>query len=76
MASGEKSIPVPHMAPIEVFTHAAVTRQEMRPDDWQLIWPELADPAVSEPNQAPAPAHQAQAATESVVIGEGACIAR
>lgn len=43
MASGEKSIPVPHMAPIEAFTAGAVPRKEMRPDDWHLIWPELAD---------------------------------
>lgn len=59
MASGEKSIPVPHMAAIEHFTAGAVTRQEMRPNDWRLIWPELADAAVFEPNQPAAPASQA-----------------
>ena len=27
---------------IEKATSGAVTRQEMRPDDWHLIWPEIA----------------------------------
>ena len=34
MASGEKSIPLQHMPAIERFTGGAVTRQQMRPDDW------------------------------------------
>lgn len=42
MANGNKSIPIDHMAAIEVFTDGAVTRQEMCPDRWALIWPELA----------------------------------
>lgn len=62
MASGEKSIPVPHMAAIEHFTAGAVTRKELRPNDWALIWPELADAAASEQNQTAAPANQAPAA--------------
>lgn len=28
---------------IEQSTAGAVTRQELRPDDWHLIWPELAE---------------------------------
>lgn len=44
MASGEKSIPIQHMSAIERFTDGAVTRQQMRPDDWASIWPELAEP--------------------------------
>lgn len=43
MASGAKEIPIKHMAAIERFTGGAITRQEMCPDDWQRIWPELAD---------------------------------
>ena len=30
-------------AGIERATEGAVTRQQLRPDDWPLIWPELAD---------------------------------
>jgi len=43
MANGDKPIPVRHMAAIEAFTRGAVTRQSMCPDDWQRIWPELAE---------------------------------
>lgn len=54
MVSGEKHIPIAHMAAIEAFTERAVTRQEMCPADWQKIWPELAA-APSQPHAAPAP---------------------
>jgi DNA-binding transcriptional regulator YdaS (Cro superfamily) len=43
MASGEKSIPLQHMSAIEAFTGGAVSRKDMRPDDWPRIWPELAE---------------------------------
>lgn len=43
MSAGTKGIPIRHMAVIEKFTDGAVTRQEMCPDDWQRIWPELAE---------------------------------
>ena len=33
---------------IERETHGQVTRKDLRPTDWQDIWPELAE---SEPNQ-------------------------
>lgn len=42
MGSGEKPIPVEHMAAIESFTDGAVTRREMHPTGWHRIWPELA----------------------------------
>lgn len=48
MGSGEKSIPVEHMAAIEAFTDGEVTRQEMHPTGWHRIWPELAAPEYSE----------------------------
>jgi DNA-binding transcriptional regulator YdaS (Cro superfamily) len=51
MASGEKSIPVPLMAPIEVFTCRAVDRKTMCPDEWARIWPELAQPTPNEPKE-------------------------
>ena len=62
MASGDKSIPLEHASAIERFTAGAITRRDIRPDDWQDIWPELAE---SEPKPTPAPAHQAQAAIKS-----------
>ncbi len=36
--------------------------QDLRPDDWRLIWPELAE---SEPKNPKAPAHQARVAIKS-----------
>jgi DNA-binding transcriptional regulator YdaS (Cro superfamily) len=33
--------PVRHCADIEMVTRGIVTRQDLRPDDWQKIWPEL-----------------------------------
>jgi DNA-binding transcriptional regulator YdaS (Cro superfamily) len=34
--------PIEHCAAIERLCGHAVTRRELRPDDWQAIWPELA----------------------------------
>ena len=31
---------------IERATAGAVTRRDLRPDDWRAIWPELAEPAL------------------------------
>lgn len=53
MVSGEKPIPVTHMAGVEVFSDGQVTRKEMRPDDWQTIWPELAHAAAPIPTDIP-----------------------
>lgn len=47
---------------IERETHGQVTRKDLRPDDWQDIWPEL---AISEQKQSPALATHAQGATNS-----------
>ncbi|HEV2612515.1 MAG TPA: Cro/CI family transcriptional regulator [Noviherbaspirillum sp.] len=41
-ASGSRSIPVERCVEIEHATEGAVTRRDLRPDDWQRIWPELA----------------------------------
>lgn len=62
MASGDKSIPLEHATAIEKFTSGVVTRKHIRPDDWQSIWPELAQ---TSPNTTPALAHQAPAAINS-----------
>ncbi|WP_092002941.1 YdaS family helix-turn-helix protein [Polaromonas sp. OV174] len=42
-------VPVEHCAPIETAFSGAVTRKELRPDDWEIHWPELAVPATSPP---------------------------
>jgi len=37
-----RPVPIGHCAAIERATEGAVTRRDLRPDDWHLIWPELA----------------------------------
>ena len=37
-----RPVPVQHCLAIEHATAGAVTRRDLRPDDWMLIWPELA----------------------------------
>lgn len=50
MVSGDKAVPLERCVAIEVATHGAVTRQDLRPDDWQKIWPELAQsPTTHQP---------------------------
>ncbi|WP_097201259.1 transcriptional regulator [Delftia acidovorans] len=39
--AGGRQVPVKHCPRIEALTRGAVTRRELRPDDWQLLWPEL-----------------------------------
>lgn len=41
IARGLRNVPVQSAAAIEKATKGAVTRQEMFPDDWDKIWPEL-----------------------------------
>lgn len=45
--SGERPVPAHRAAAIEQATKGQVTRQEMRPNDWQRIWPELAETAAT-----------------------------
>lgn len=54
--TGVRPVPVERCVAIERATNGAVTRQDLRPDDWRDIWPELAQ----------APATPAQAATETI----------
>ena len=56
----DRGVPVEYCATVEV--KLGVARRDLRPDDWHLIWPELAD---SQPNQPQAPAHQARVAINS-----------
>jgi DNA-binding transcriptional regulator YdaS (Cro superfamily) len=48
---GLKPVPMQHAAEIEQFTEGEVTRKDMFPNDWQRIWPEMAD--VSTPTTSP-----------------------
>lgn len=36
-----RPVPLRHCAAIERATNGAVTRKDLRPDDWQEIWPDL-----------------------------------
>lgn len=40
-ATGMKEVPIIRCVEIEKLTHGKVTRQMLRPDDWDQIWPEL-----------------------------------
>jgi DNA-binding transcriptional regulator YdaS (Cro superfamily) len=43
-ATGRRPVPIEHCPAIERATGGAVTRRDLRPDDWMDIWPELAEP--------------------------------
>lgn len=43
MSSGASPISAERCVAIERATNGAVTRKDLRPNDWHLIWPELAD---------------------------------
>lgn len=42
----KRPVPVQRCLAISQATNGAVTLQELRPHDWQKIWPELGTPAV------------------------------
>lgn len=46
-ANSVRPIPIFWCATIEIATEGAVTRKDLRPDDWGRIWPELSDKAVA-----------------------------
>lgn len=41
--NNKRSVPIVHCVAIERATGGAVTRKDLRPNDWQDIWPELAE---------------------------------
>jgi DNA-binding transcriptional regulator YdaS (Cro superfamily) len=45
--SGQKQPSIKTAVAIEHFTQGQVTRQDLFPNDWQQIWPELAQPAAT-----------------------------
>jgi DNA-binding transcriptional regulator YdaS (Cro superfamily) len=42
-----RGVPPDKCLAVERATDGKVTRRELRPDDWQLYWPELADKAAA-----------------------------
>lgn len=44
---GIRPVPVQYCAAIEKVTVGAVSRKDLRPDDWQEIWPELIDSCLN-----------------------------
>ncbi|WP_186239475.1 transcriptional regulator [Burkholderia gladioli] len=44
MASGESPISEKRCVLIENFFEGRISRRDLRPDDWQDIWPELVEP--------------------------------
>ncbi|GAA4419874.1 transcriptional regulator [Acidovorax lacteus] len=60
-----RPVPVRYCIAIERATDGAVTRRDLRPDDWHLIWPELAA-ADSPPNSPAVLGNQARAAIKIV----------
>ncbi|WP_422585161.1 transcriptional regulator [Polaromonas sp.] len=43
LANGKKPVPFEQCMPIERATEGAVTRRDLRPDNYLIHWPELAD---------------------------------
>ena len=44
-ADGSRPIPDKYGAPIEIASGGLVTRKEMFPDTWHIVWPELIEDA-------------------------------
>ncbi len=45
MVNGNRPISPERCVAIEQATNGEVTRKDLRPEDWERIWPELADSA-------------------------------
>ncbi len=43
--TGDRPVPIQFCKAIEKATNNQVTVKDLRPDDWQSIWPELVDAA-------------------------------
>ena len=42
-SKGKRPVPIWRCLAIEQATNGAVTRKDLRPDDWERIWPELSE---------------------------------
>ena len=60
----KRPVPIERCVAIEQATLGCVTRSDLRPDDWQAIWPELAVNYKPKPTETPASI--AQAATKKI----------
>lgn len=49
-----RGVPLDKCASLELATSGAVTRRDLRPDDWHRIWPELVTPDHPAPEPATA----------------------
>lgn len=49
-SSGVRPVPIERCVAIERATDGAVSRRDLRPDDWRDIWPELADSSAARPS--------------------------
>lgn len=49
MVNGKAPISPERCVEIEQKTRGVITRQHLKPDDWQRIWPELAQPSDQPP---------------------------
>lgn len=58
-ADGKRPIPFEYGADIEIATGGLVTRQEMFPEDWQRLWPELAPSCAATASTAVTPLNHA-----------------
>lgn len=67
--TGIRPVPIERCVAIERATDGAVTRRDLRPDDWHEIWPEL---VILEPNTPNPSTTRPPAATESVAVQGGA----
>ena len=45
--TGARQVPIERCVSIETATAGAVTRKDLRPDDWSAIWPELSSEAAA-----------------------------
>ena len=43
-----RQVPIRHCLTIERVTNGAVTRKDLRPNDWHLIWPEIDESPATE----------------------------
>lgn len=44
---GIRPVPISRCVFVEAATNGLVTRQDLRPDDWHLIWPEFVAKSIS-----------------------------
>lgn len=54
-ANGIRQVPLERCVDIELATLGRVSRADLRPDDWQRIWPELVVRTAASADQTEAP---------------------